>query len=187
MKSRSARCYVFACITGMAVIIVVSYTFLLRHYFIEGLDLSMAYNLEVEARDFAGAYRGNPDTPLPKARFMTSYIGLETLPAHILEHFPENTHTAGKSLREYWWPEGADRSDEEQMHILFLLPFDLHDGQRLYLFRDITPAHAAEPLAPGAVLSGVFGVGHHSDDSAYAKAGGSPGQLGRFPDSGKQE
>lgn len=144
MKSRSARCYVFFWITGMTLVTVVGYTFLLRHYFFEGLDLTSAYKLEIEARDFAEAYRQAPDTPLPKARFITSYIGLETLPDWILGQFPPDTHTVGKSQREFWWPEGADRSDDKQMHVLYLFPFDLHDGRRIYLFQQITPDHAAE-------------------------------------------
>lgn len=144
MKTKTtARCFALGWLMVISTITIVGYTLLLKQYFHKGLDLSNTYMLEFEARDFERAYRQNHDAPLPQSPIFSSYLGLYSLPDWVLQEFPPESHEPLKTQRVEWWPEGVEKNTDNK-HILFLYPFDLYDGTRLFFLQHITPEHAAK-------------------------------------------
>ena len=79
-------------IVSLAVILVSSYTAILPVYFGAGLVEASNVLLEVEAADYDRRRAENPQADFPNTNSLKGYVGLDSVPADILQLFPVETH-----------------------------------------------------------------------------------------------
>ena len=119
---------------GSALLLVGVYTALLPFYFEAGLRNAVSILSNIEAASFDDALKRDPETPLPRFRNASVYLGYASLPEYIKRMFPQTVHEHGKMI--------DNEEDEDVAHVL-MLPYDLHDGRRLYLVWTVTEERIA--------------------------------------------
>lgn len=135
-QPQTLRRYVLKVQSIIALIIVLSYTLVINFYFIHGLDEANFQDLHLESNDFAHQYQKNSHHPLPDTIHFQGFLGWETLPNDLQEHFTgfENvSEMTMDNIRIFTddtfisWPEQA----------IFIIAQPLFDGKTFYLVRSI--------------------------------------------------
>lgn len=142
---------------GQTAILLLAFSALLPFFFDRGGATAAGLLLELQARDYDRRRSIDPSAPLPMSSSLDAYIGAENLPARMMERFPAGTHR-NRYLQEL---ELASDAVEDEDLVLFF-PYDLADGQRLYLIQQV-PAGATEDSVPvthlNALIALVWSVG----------------------------
>ena len=142
---------------GQTAILLLAFSALLPFFFDRGGATAAGLLLELQARDYDRRRSIDPGAPLPMSSSLDAYIGAENLPARMMERFPAGTHR-NRYLQEL---ELASDAVEDEDLVLFF-PYDLADGQRLYLIQQV-PAGATEDSVPvthlNALIALVWSVG----------------------------
>ncbi|MCG8635447.1 MAG: HAMP domain-containing histidine kinase [Desulfobacterales bacterium] len=132
---RKLNRYITLHLAGLFLVMIVAYTSLVIFSVVGALDAASSYDLHLAARDFELLYRKDALAPLPQGPRLKSYIGKENLPDQIRVLLQSKKITHGKlTLLEddTGLPKGFGFS------MVFVFPYDLHDGRRLYLLKTYT-------------------------------------------------
>lgn len=131
-RGKSLRRELAAVSLGSALLVVGVYTALLPFYFETGLREAVTILSNIEAASFDDALRSDPETPLPRFQHARVYLGYASLPEYIKHMFPPTAHEHGRMI---------GNEEEGDQDLVLMVPYDLHDGQRLYLVWTITDEH----------------------------------------------
>ncbi len=133
----SLRRYITIRLAGLTLFMVACYSVLLWVYIMQGLEVAASYHIRLIGYDFVSSYKKNKNTPLPKGRFFTSYLGEKKLPESIRTAFPRDIRKSGKVVIKEL-PALKPNFPGEKDHIMFLTQA-LGDGQNLYILNRYTP------------------------------------------------
>ncbi|MCD4678312.1 MAG: HAMP domain-containing histidine kinase [Desulfobacula sp.] len=119
----------------LTLLMIVVYSILVLYSLFTGMDELTSYDFHLTARDFAVEYRENPDTKLPESRRLKAYLGEKNLPDWFKNNYPLKTleHT-----KVEWYEVAAKQFDQDEAFYFHVFPYDLHDGNRLYLLETYT-------------------------------------------------
>ena len=132
-REKTLRGTLAVIVLGQTAILLLGYSALLPFFFDRGLSTAAESLLELQARDYDHRRSIDPSAPLPVTSTLDAYVGAEHLPAHITEWFPAGTHR-NRHVQEL---ELASDGVEDEDFVLFF-PYDLADGQRLYLIQQVS-------------------------------------------------
>jgi len=113
---------------GLVTLLVFFYTYLLQEYFERGINISTKIEFDIIAREYNQKRINNPDTPLPKHSYLTTYRSWSSSPAEYQLLFPETEHQNNHliSIDKY------QAENEESTQYIFMR-YSLDDDQYLYL------------------------------------------------------
>jgi len=133
-KKRKLRHYISLWLGLISLVMIVAYTMLVVYSIFAGIDDTAGYELHLAARDFEILYKKDPKTPLPTAPRMTAYMGEKNLPTWFKDNFAPEILDHAELIME-------EMDDSQNQYFTFLaFPYDLYDGQRLYLIKIFTQA-----------------------------------------------
>lgn len=158
-RKRKLRSFVILRLGGLFLAMIAAYTLLVVYSVIGGLEEAASYDLHLDARDFELIYRKNASAPLPSGPRLEAFLGEKDLPGRIKTYFQSNRIEHG-DLKVFDLTQG--NSDGKTHLLTLILPYDLHDGNRLYLIKtyinpdDISGTSKISDHAPKMLL--FFGI-----------------------------
>ena len=119
----------------LALLMIVAYSTLVPYSLFTGMDELTSYDFHLRARDFAVEYRENPNIKLPESRRLKSYLGEKNLPDWFKNNYPLKTleHT-----KLEWYEVEAKQFGQDEAFYFHVFPYDLHNGNRLYMLETYT-------------------------------------------------
>ena len=139
-KKPSIRRYITWYLLALTGLVTLVYSLLMNFYLIKGIKSEAGFDMELKATYFAQDYKENPHSPLPKDILVSSCIGLQNLPDNYKRTFAGEKYEHRELLLSREKPENGNQEDE---NYLLLLPYDLHDGKRLFITKTYKPEHDA--------------------------------------------
>ena len=140
MKKRelSLKKYMTFFIMGLTLVLVITYSILIYEYAHIGLTQASSRDLDLIARDFDRAYKLDNATPLPGDKRLKMFIGKETLPSYVNDQIRAEKYTHG-DLMYGMVPGDVLGSPTGTRGLFLLLPYDLFDGNRLFVLKTYGP------------------------------------------------
>ncbi len=129
------RRYITISIGIITIVIIIAYSCLVQFALFSMIEETASYDYGLIARDFAEAYRKDPDTSLPKTKYLTAYLGSKNLPEWFKNEYGLAAFTHGQlEMGDLIDPQ--TNNGEEFFFIAFAS--NLHDGRKLYLIETFT-------------------------------------------------
>ena len=135
-RRKSLRLELAVVSLGLALLVVGVYTAMLPLYFEAGARSAVTVLSNIEAASFDNALRRDPETPLPRFQHARVYLGYASLPEYIKRMFPRTAHEHGRMI-------GNEEEQGEGEDLVLMVPYDLHDGRRLYVVWTVTDEQIA--------------------------------------------
>ncbi|MBU0970763.1 MAG: HAMP domain-containing histidine kinase [Proteobacteria bacterium] len=164
-KKSSLRRRIMVDLGVLTLVIVIVYTLLIGYFMIVGMGEVSAYDMYLTAKKFSISYEKDTGTPLPQGPRLKSYVNEENLPPWLRKEISPRKLKHGKAwLEEIPLPENeagrknASESDADQKSMFIILPYDLHDGNRLYLLEIYLPEELLEEAFPDSDRLGIVAL-----------------------------
>jgi len=146
----SLRRRFFWYIAGVGSLFTLCYSLLSALYFERGLETSVYFNLDLEARAISENFQQHKVISLPTGTSLKYYLGIEELPSALAELF-DLTQLQHRKLFRFKSDIGKDPAPSSPVHrltelcsghtcdLIFLYSYKLQNGQWLLLLRVIGP------------------------------------------------
>jgi signal transduction histidine kinase len=136
-KGHSIRRYFIGVQVIVALVVILSYTFLLNWFFTRGLDEANYLDMYQELTHYTQAYNLGQKPDLPNSVHFKGYIGWSQLPDEVKKHFPSSqTITQLEMKKSVVSYKGKLIGQPKQVN--FMLAQPLKNKQIFYLTRSIT-------------------------------------------------
>ncbi len=119
----------------IALIMIVAYSILVQYFLFTGMDELTSYDFHLTARDFANEYQKNPNAQLPESRRLKTYLGEKKLPDWFKNNYPLKNL---KNKKLEWYEVEEKQFGHDKAFYFHVFPYDLQDGNRLYLIEIYT-------------------------------------------------
>lgn len=148
-KNHTFNRYIFKIHIIFTVIILLSYSILLRYFFMRGLDEATLINMRSEIVNYADNYQKNvqENSPTPQVNFQLSqgYIGWQALPDEFKENFSD-FKVVNQEKMDNVKVFNFDYSYLLPEKVLFIVAYPLTDGKTYYLSRSVYLATDGEQI-----------------------------------------
>jgi signal transduction histidine kinase len=144
------KTYIIRYLVGITVLIAMVYGSIMNLYLFNGLEASTRLDMEIAGARFNREYKKNPHAILPHTWKITAYLGLEQLPKKFQAIFPEKRHEHRKVI----WEESENHAENDINDCagIVFMPYDLYDGNRLFLLKMYTEDDLSLVDGPGIDL-----------------------------------
>jgi len=153
-KTTTINRFIFRSLALVTVVVVLTYTFAMNFYFIQGLDESNFQSLRLEGSEFAKQYQQDKQTPLPNSIHFRGYLSWQETPSRVKTLFDKP-----QKSKEISYDSRKTRHGEVVFglpnQVSFLVSTPLDDGKRLYLVRELDVSNT-ENLSQHRVISIVL-------------------------------
>ncbi len=119
----------------IALVMIVAYSILVQYSLFTGMDELTSYDFHLTARDFANEYQKNPNAQLPESRRLKTYLGEKKLPDWFKNNYPLKNL---KNKKLEWYEVEEKQFGHDKAFYFHVFPYDLQDGNRLYLLEIYT-------------------------------------------------
>lgn len=144
----------------LALFMIVAYSILVQYYLFTGMDELVSYDLHLNARDFALEYQENKEATLPESSRLKAYMGEKNLPEWYKSNYPSKELPHAKMD---WYDVEEKQFGQNEPFSFQVFPYDLHDGNRLYLLeiytdKDDIPGAFSKSEKSGILIL-ILGIG----------------------------
>jgi len=152
-------------------IVMFCYTALVYMVYLWGLNDATTLALRDRADEVARDYLKNPELPLLNTYRMAAYVGYENIPEKFREMFPKEGLVDGEFHRRSVFPDDPSKRDfdfdsnifatknfENPEVLYFLVPYQMSNGERLYLLHWAYPGESKTNFVTVYAILGLFAV-----------------------------
>jgi hypothetical protein len=146
------RWYLLSWFAGSVVLMVLAYTQLLEYYLELGIEIRTQSVLERTATDYIEASRAGENPELPTGRSLQGYLGDDQMPEWLTSAYRLDRVEHGELVRRANLDFDGDNDPKvvdtgnlcgnTNCELLFLYPYQLEDGQWLYLTQGVVGTDA---------------------------------------------